>query len=171
MHIANRFDWTWFGRRSVERELGLVTRPQVARYLKSQGLDNERVAQLMGVGLNCVQKYTLPPIEQRPLHPALVRQRRWRDLLPLDIAKDQAINERDRALMRARDAGASYAEIARHLGVSVTRVRELVKCGRRRAERLTPIEKFLNRDTDLRALARCERTRDRCPTCGAFLRH
>lgn len=49
--------------------------------------------------------------------------RPWQQVLPAALAQEQAIWEFNQSIRRAVDAGASYTEIARKLGVSRTAVK------------------------------------------------
>jgi hypothetical protein len=105
-----------------------------------------------------------------PVHPAVARDRRWKDVLPPRLVKAQCLNERDRAMLRARDAGASYAQISRVIGITSSQVKHQIKKARHavREDWMTPVECYFNDELgDLKQLAaeppagQC-----RCPTCG-----
>lgn len=77
--------------------------------------------------------------------------RDWKDVLPGRVAYEQAANERARRVYRARCAGATFAEIARKVGLSPSRVAQLAAKGARhvryaekRGPRAYPIQSWLN---------------------------
>lgn len=71
----------------------------------------------------------------------------WFDVLPYWIAKQQIKDERCRRVLRARRAGATYAEIGRHIGISGGRVAQLAHYAERRERSpwRTPVELYCTR--------------------------
>jgi len=107
------------------------------------------------------------------MHPAMLRNRRWSCLLPPELVRAQVLDERDRAMMRARDLGATYTEIGRKVGITGFQVKVQIEKMRRRMQRCrTPIEIYLDADGfDLQRLARLPDPHmprpTRCPLCGS----
>jgi DNA-binding transcriptional regulator LsrR (DeoR family) len=72
--------------------------------------------------------------------------RNWEDVLPKHVAKYQHSWERRMRVFRAINAGAARKEIAKAMGLSLTRVRQIIS----RADRevrygyKSPVEKYLN---------------------------
>lgn len=71
--------------------------------------------------------------------------RQWADLLPTFVAIKQAAWQRRMSMLRAVESGATFSEIARHLGLSPTVIRSYVIQQRGRLTRgeRAPIEDFL----------------------------
>ena len=67
----------------------------------------------------------------------------WHELVPSYIANRQIAWERQTMVARVKASGVTYTEIARFLGVSVERVRQLCRRGQKLAS-MSPIEAYLN---------------------------
>lgn len=72
---------------------------------------------------------------------------KWIDLLPKSVAEHQAAWERRHAVLRAYESGASMRDIAKIMGIVVSRVHQLTtKAHReRRTGKTPPIESFLKK--------------------------
>lgn len=66
--------------------------------------------------------------------------RRWQDVLPEDVARKQARWERQARVVRARQAGATFAAIGRGLGVSRSHTAQIAREWR---GGISPIEQHL----------------------------
>jgi DNA-binding CsgD family transcriptional regulator len=138
-----------------------------SRWLAKQGYSVPGIAAILGIEERTVVRHL--KVEPTPEHPAMARDRRWRHVLPLGLVKAQCLNERDRAMLRARDAGATYAQIARIVGIIPLQVRVQIDKARRRLRenRLTPVENYFAEVSDLEELTgEPPVARMRCPTCG-----
>jgi hypothetical protein len=72
--------------------------------------------------------------------------RNWEDVLPKNIAKIQYAWEKRMRVLIARNAGAKFSEIAKHLGVSHERVRQMFFKAERevRYKNKSPIEIYFS---------------------------
>lgn len=78
----------------------------------------------------------------------------WYDLLPASVAKAQVIHERNRAIFRAYQAGATPLEIAKRAGISRVRVDQIIhrSLHRHRGYRprdVTPMKTYFMQNADL----------------------
>lgn len=148
-----------------------VRRLDQVRWLKGLDIAADDIAWLLGINYHTVLHY-LSQASASPPHRAAQRDRVWKHVLPAHVAKAQALNERDRAMLRAHQAGATYREIATRVGIWPQQVGTQMKKAQRRMRegRLTPIEEYFMDWGDLGALsempARTHMGQRVCPTCG-----
>ena len=146
-----------------------LKRFEQARWLRGKGYSVAGIASIL-----CVQEYTVRrylEVGAPRLHPAVARDRLWQHVLDPHLARQQAVNERDRAMMRARDAGATYAQISRVVGIIPSQVKFQIEKARRDLEYVTPVEDYFdNKLADLRKLAVEPVAVTLCPTCGRAMK-
>lgn len=73
---------------------------------------------------------------------------RWFDVLPKPVAVMQIAYERRMAIARALKAGGSPADIAKHLGISLTRVKRIAMRHLWR-DRIPPVNRYLYLEGEL----------------------
>jgi DNA-binding CsgD family transcriptional regulator len=127
-------------------------------------------AWLLGIDRLTVRRYLKSNLNKPPL--VVTRDRRWKHVLDSHVARLQALNERDRAMLRAHEAGATYREIAARVGIWPGQVGMQIHKARKRLKmgRLTPVENYFNEVGDLERLSAEPVVVCRCPTCGQVMK-
>ena len=154
-------------RHRLEIPEGLKTYER-ARWLRAKGYTVPGIASILSITETTVRHYLKAGAP--PLHPAVARDRLWKHVLDPHLARQQVFNERDRAMMRARDAGATYVAISRMVGIIPSQVKFQIEKARRDLAYVTPVEDYFEQVLDLRKLAAPLVAVTLCPTCGRAMK-